>query len=1307
MKIQHRIFSILLILAILLSTVPLYPVQAAYDETIQAPERLRVEALFNTPPDVQPAIGYNEYDGYYVDLKWNPAVFPSFSGYPEVRNPRGYYNIYAYEISKYGAPAKFMLREKDIPQSATSMRVRNLKPGTIYHFYVTAYYKYEINQTTYTGRESAASNTVKAMTDISLAAYSYGTHKIKIEWDDVFNADGTRAKYKLYVTDGDFANTVPISIGPEWIEPNGPVKVNTATGKLEYIHNVRDPGRVYRVKIIPDLESDEIKRTAETRVVSVSSFILAKTSKQATTEFGTIWRMDWTPVVTGLSVPNIKVSYMIYRGVKGSSVLPEYMASVEETSFFITVGPGDENNFYLIEAVVTRDGQPLYPVKIISDKIIMQETETPAVPASPELVNEFRNASGDVIISYDGAVNGALKPDSATLLWRLPKKGTGEVDTDLQYDIWLLTDPNLIDNPPESSRIARGISMQEANYVMDGSRLVGYKYALTGLTPNTTYYFKITASKTFVENIDDILQSSTYTSRPALKVIITPSEGSIEQPLIPSRPPLKIKSTSDNRPYITDNSAILQLKNRWYEKFNTATGRWEYIRTEKTAPNDVPPYDPIANPPDGKNYRLVAYDSGVTIQVGCVKFVEGMSYDQIAKLPTDKIQGVALVPNDPAEDPLLNPDGQKHNVDIPISGLEPNTQYIVWVRAARVQANAVSGPSDPVVITTKPVLDPTLEKPTIPVFNYKLAGDTYVDLGWETKKDYRYTIKYGEVDNLAQAKGTVTILPEDLLTGSFYRIEGLKPNTLYYFWIQAETVNSQGQKAQSEWSDSIGVQTLPPSPPETPRGFGLKNHPNAITKNTISYEWLAEDGLEYILEIGENIDYQGAKEYAAGKTAAFTASGLLSNHRYYARLYAYDPVKKLRSKPTLSITVRTGRSNDDYDADADLDTVPGGSVVDKSPTVINNTWNLSITGAQADRFIERIRTDNALDYLLDASRPPSQADRVVLTIARRALKALGDLKENLIIRTGDLQIIIQAGMLENDTDRQVTAVQKDFNYEISIQSLKGSNPKVPGMTLKTVAQDIQIHAVAAGMRTPTGTLAKPLQVEFPYDTPNWFTPGTTQGLYEEATGGTWTLVNADRRYNTLSGKGYAVFAVARPSKVAVAERSAGSFNDIDRHWAQDAIQDLTARYPLPVFAGNSFYPDKAVTIGEMVQMVYGFMGYSYEGDFMIQAYKAGFISREDMSRPSAECTREKAMYAFMGMYELKTGSKAESIQAYPNSFEDLSQITPAYYTRIKFAVDQGLVYGIRNNLLAPGETITRGEIMALAQRALALAGEID
>ena len=102
---------------------------------------------------------------------------------------------------------------------------------------------------------------------------------------------------------------------------------------------------------------------------------------------------------------------------------------------------------------------------------------------------------------------------------------------------------------------------------------------------------------------------------------------------------------------------------------------------------------------------------------------------------------------------------------------------------------------------------------------------------------------------------------------------GLTPDTVYYFWIQAEATSPAGEKKQSDFSDSISSKRRRRSSPDTPLGFGVKN----VTKDSITYEWLAVEGMEYILEIDDGIDYAGSTRHHVGHASEFTVTGLRSN----------------------------------------------------------------------------------------------------------------------------------------------------------------------------------------------------------------------------------------------------------------------------------------------------------------------------------------------------------------------------------------------------------------------------------------------
>ncbi|MCX7920962.1 MAG: fibronectin type III domain-containing protein [Clostridia bacterium] len=1318
MKTFKRITSIALILLFVIQMISFKEASAAVYPPQPAPEKLDVKP---TQSGVQPAIGYNATEGgstgYYVDLGWDSLKPPE--ALPGVLK---YINFYLQEIPKAYKPSKpTILKEKDVAGNATSLRMKDLSSGTIYNISARAYYTYldGLTSTNFTSGESVSSNIIKVMTDIAVTTSSYGTNQIKIEWDDVWNS-GKRIAYKLYVSENNtFTNTLPIYITQAQIGPDGPVRVNQSTGKLEYIHNVRDPGRVYYVKIIPDITEAGVKFTPETQTLAVSSYILVKTSKMSTTDTGTIWRLDWSPVVTGINSSDIKISYQIDKYVNN---VPIPMLVEQGTNTFITVPPGQEESYYIIRATVTKNGIPLYPdnVRIVSDKIMVKDSEVPSMPPTPEIVDELNDSYNKPIISYadkyasDGQliIKGELKPTSATVLWRAPRKADGSVDADTTYDIWMVNDPNQIDNPPSNAKVASSLRMGDANSVKDRGSIVGYKYVLSNLLPNTTYYFKIVAKKTYVDYVGIQIQNIEYTSEPSLKVIITPNEGAIDQPLVPGTPPLQVKKNLNGRYEVKETEVTIQLKNKWYEQFTN--GKWSYIRSEKLNITDTPPYDPY-NPltlPDNLNYRKVEYDSGVTIDVGCVKFTEGMNYNDLMTIAADKVTGVTMTANDPDEDPTLNAPEQKnptvykkHNVNIKLTGLEPNTTYVVWVRASRAGVNQTSGPSDPIIVTTNPVDVIPVERPIVPEFNYYLSGDNFVDLAWGLKPNYNYYIKYGTKDKLESAEGSIKTSTQEIVnTGlSYYRVKDLMPNTLYYFWIQAEAVSGENGN-KSDWSDSYPLKTLPDVPPETPMGFGVKNADGAVTKNSITFEWFKEEKMQYILEIAGGEDYKDVVEYKPGEAAEFKVEGLRSNARYFARLYAYDPDKKLKSEPTGNITVRTERSNDDYDSDQNIENVLAGDYVVKDPTVVNGTWNIKITGVNADRFIQQVQNDSKLDYKLDASASPSKADRVRIAISSKVFNALSELKENLIIGSNTGDIIIRPGVLSP----MVVGIPADFDYEVIVSTSGipgGSNVK--NIAFKTGVVGVIINACDGANTLPVTTLERPLKMLLPFEGSEWYKEGITSAYGYDSELDTWKKLKTSKSFDVDSNKGYIMFETVKTGEMAAADTGNDYFDDIYGHQYESSIINVASVHELKSIAERNFEPDSITTNGEAVKLMLDIMDYNYDNEYMTLAARAGIIGYDDIERTSAGCTREKAVAMVARLYELKSGSKAIPEADEEEVYRDMDTVNPQLLQKVRFAIQNGIVAGISEELLAPRDYITKAELMVMIEKMMALVGEID
>lgn len=1268
--------------------------------TQPAPEKLRVEAMYGD----QPAIGYNEYDGYYVDLKWDPLKNPQ----PNIAVDK-YMNFYLQEITKPYKPQKpIIIKESNVlanQNSPTQIRLKNLSSGTIYYTYATAWYTYIENNVSYKSPESVPSNMVKFMTDIRLDAYSYGSRQIKIIWDDVWES-GKRIDYKLYVSeDKSFANTPPIYIRQEDIGEGKAVTVNEENGKLEYIYTVRDPGRVYYIKIEPDIADTSLKYSKESNIVAASSYILARTTKMASTESGTVWKIEWIPVVTGLNMGDVKITYHIYRGNLNSTDVPKYEAAVDDNVFITVLTPEEEKTcYFIIRAVITRNGQNLYPgINIESDKIIIKESGIPAIPAAPELVNEFKDIDGRTIISYEEN----LKPTSATLLWKVPVTGEGTSDLDVVYDIWLIDDPNQVESSPDQYKIASSLKMSTGNMVMDGNRLVGYKYTISGLTPNKIYYFKIVAKKSYIDNVDGELQEVILSSEPAIKIVITPAQDNTTTPVVPGRPPLKLKEMpgSPGKYMVSENTVVIQLKDKWYEEYNENTKKWEYRTSEELGKTIV---DQLENGTNSNKYRIVQYDAGISIDVGCVEYTEDMDYKDIASLPANKVTGFPVTPNDPYEDGSLNPDRKKHNIDIILSDLKPNTSYIIWVRAVRTEYGLVSGPSDPIIVTTNPQLPATIEKPVVPTFNYYYAGDNYVDLGWDVKAGYYYYIKYATKDDINSAIGTVEIKPEDLYYSTYYTVKGLEQDTVYYFWIQAEVRGADGTTARSDWSDSLVVRTLPYIPPETPKGFGVKNSKDAVTKNSITYEWIMEEGMEYILEVASDIDYADSEEFEVGNVSEYKVEGLRSNYRYYARLYAYDPEKKLRSEPTQTVICRTKRSLDDYDSDEYTEEEITGDYIQKEYTKRDNTWTIRIEGVNADRFIENMKNDNEIDYILDLRNPPYYGTRrIVLSVSGRVFAAMGQLKENIIILTPVNRIIMPYGIFSGTTSQSYNSI-----YEITI-ILKNTSNELPasektnGIKFESDITGLEVYIKTGQLKSPVYKFDKPMQIIYTFPGSKISSPGEMTGLIYDINTSEWKTAGTRYEYNMDLDLSRFVFDMPVAGGMAVGCYSRDKFSDISSSRFRDAINNVASLHELKSVKGTAFRTGDNLTIADAVKFILDVMDYNYGNDYLVVALRAGIIDKSDADSPEKGCTREKALAIAVRLYELKTGKKAKASGEGVYPFEDISKISKELYDRVTFAVENGFVSYRYSNLLEPQEVILRGEFMGIIENVLEFVGELD
>ena len=288
---------------------------------------------------------------------------------------------------------------------------------------------------------------------------------------------------------------------------------------------------------------------------------------------------------------------------------------------------------YKIEADAYRpDGSyvPFYSTTQISLK-----TQIPEYPASPEFVDRFENADPEPLVFDE-----LLTDKNATLLWLPPITGEGNIDTDVYYDLYLcdnINDVNMDNLPPLTKKIGSNIRMGAQNQVRElhTGRVIGYRYEISDLRPNTVYYIVMVAKKNFLVESEDgeYMLSVPYVSKSSVKVIITRPDTESDKPLAPPSPPFRLKSEDA----IGKDRISMQMEKTWKEMYNEKLGKWLYVIRRDDPEGRVSNgyYNPensytyeeyIENrnlpddDPDKKPEREISYKAGWEVRIHCVEY---------------------------------------------------------------------------------------------------------------------------------------------------------------------------------------------------------------------------------------------------------------------------------------------------------------------------------------------------------------------------------------------------------------------------------------------------------------------------------------------------------------------------------------------------------------------------------------------------------------------------------------------------------------------------------------------------------------
>lgn len=1291
-KKTSRIVSCILLIVLLSSSIGGNLLFAADPTVLMPPQKNHVS-------DIGYIQNLNSRD-WYAKLSWEPVSFP-----PEA--DERYITLGLNEVT-YGGKLQADSFLIPLPGGATEFDLNEYSPeglrhGAIYESYVKAMYKDNTPTGQYTVN-SQKSNPARFLTGLHVSLELIpGTNDIKIKWDDVWDTSG-RINYRILISDTKgFTQPPPIPdiVASDIGKSGSAVTVNTAEKKLEYIYNNAMPGREYAIKVVPLPSSTVSCATVdEIGAVSIKTDILLKAKKVGFNNEGdTIWKLFWNPIVKGNTFT--RVDYELYRYTDNEPQGQLYRLIPDIDSYQITVKKDDPVLYsFKIDAKAYVTGTE-NPIEFRSNNKVILKEQIPQMPQAPDIVEAFSNAD-PVPITYEGE----LTSSKAAILWTVPYTGDGLVDNDITYDIYLTQDIKSVSSPASNFKIASDLTMSEANQVKDKQtgKVIGYKYNLEGLKSNSTYYFIIYAKKSFlVESPQDgFMITMPYLSKQAVKVIVTKPDTGNDRPVAPPAPPFGVKPGTDSIKY-TD--AKLVIDKMWYALYNAVTKRWESVSKDAYTNND------LLKPSD------VGYENKRSGMI--VNYMPGWKVVPHVVAYNDALNAIRLRNNRDSEfitySDLSQPDIKafeisQQKVTIPeieltadqtfefsVSGLTHNTAYLVWVTIEN-QNGSSSDPSDPVIITTPPQIPDIPVTPTVPNDLKGIASDSFIDLFWTYVEKMDYEIKGGTSDDIESATITKAVTYNDIKNSTFCRIEELKPDTVYYFWIKAISKGSDNQLLESEYSNPLAIKTEAYKPPAPPAGFGIKPGADGVTEKSITYLWTNRTGFEYYLEFSDNANFENVTlTQVSGGT--HTVSGLVSNRRYYARLYAHETKTNLRSEPTRAIMVITNRSKNEYDASYDLDDkVTGNGLVIPTKNE-NGVWTVTSLGANAHVLGERIRDHAGPVVQLDISQVPYKTSTIRLDLGYPVIDVLSDTGKELYVKLPWGQFLLRPGTFQSDEYYKQKKNNNNLAFRFETITPASSYKPANDMQIKTPVTDFKVMYRAGS--SPIQKLAKAIRVEMPVSGLTSFAKDQIKAYSYNSYQGWYTLPTL-----TDYAQSQVVGELEKPGPIVAAATGVTPSTNSPLYITQ-SMEQIQAVFELKSLKGKSFNASASITQKDALKLIFDVIPAEFsDADIIQKAVSAKLIkSTSDIS--GGYTRRDKAVEMLISMYKFKTRESIlptnSGLWAY---YKDMNKVDSRYLNSFRFALENGIVEGNGSNLLYPDKLITYGDFLVMLERTLKLCGEL-
>ena len=402
----------------------------------------------------------------------------------------------------------------------------------------------------------------------------------------------------------------------------------------------------------------------------------------------------------------------------------------------------------------------------------------------------------------------------------------------------------------------------------------------SGLTPNTTYYYKVAASNSYGDSAQSYYVSAVTHPNTA-----------------PSTPTnLRVTATSPTSISLAWN-AVTGATNYKVYRSTSANGTYTLAVTTTSstctnsslAPNTTYYYKVAASNSYGdsaqSNYVLAATTSNTAPSTPTNLRVTSTSSTSIS-LAWNTVTGAAnyKVYRSTSANGTYDLITTTTSYTYTNNSLIPNTTYYYKVAASNSYGDSVQ--SSYLSAQTSP--DTALKAPV----NVK-AGSVTVDsitVSWDAVAGASGYYIY-RADSATGTYTRLNTINSDSTT--YYKDSGLKENTIYYYKVSA--FNSNNESPQSV---SVSATTLVPSAPRAPMSLKILD----IESDALTIAWDSSDTATGYLVYRSASENGSFTKIADTKSLRWTDEGLSANTKYYYKVTAYNKVGESAFSSAVSAT---------------------------------------------------------------------------------------------------------------------------------------------------------------------------------------------------------------------------------------------------------------------------------------------------------------------------------------------------------------------------------------------------------------------